>query len=365
MIELLKKLVSINTIDSKNSDQVFQAILDYLKEKNVPFEHQILEFEGVKNLLIRHRGEGPLLALNGHYDVVPVSEGWSHDPFTPVIKDGKLYGRGASDMKAGVVANVEAFAQLAKEGKNVLLMVVGDEEKAGYKGTKPVLDAIEEKIDYAIVTEGMQGDQEFGESIKVGRRGVFWFEFTIIGKPGHASRPHQAKNPADAISSLLNVVQSMKLPDSPDMVPTTIVPTKISMDGGATNVIPREATITFDMRYNYAIEPESVPKALKEIVERLGYQASYKILENEPAFFNKDPNFLELVRRIMKSKGYLAKPDTKGGSSDARFISAKGIPVLEIGPRAYNIHSTDEYVVLEDVEKLVDLLVEIGKALKK
>ncbi|NPA22661.1 MAG: succinyl-diaminopimelate desuccinylase [Candidatus Micrarchaeota archaeon] len=360
-MELLKRLVQIPTVNSEHGEKVIEIVLNELRDLGC--EHRIYEVDGIKSLVVRCKGEGPLLAFNGHYDVVPVSEGWTKDPFGAEIEGGKLYGRGASDMKGGLVASIEAFKELAKQGKNVMLMVVGDEEKGGKRGTKAVLEMLEEKPRYVLVTEGMQGDINFGDSIKVGRRGVAWFDIVIKGVPGHASNPQKARNPADGLLLLLSTLKTLKLNDAPEMIPTTIVPTYIEMDGGALNVIPEQARVGIDMRYNYNIEPVEVMKSLVEILEKAGYNARYEVKILEPAFFNRDKRFLEIVQGVMRRKGYIARPDTQGGSSDARFFAAMGIPVLEIGTRAFNIHSTDEYVILEDVEKLKELLVEIGNAL--
>jgi succinyl-diaminopimelate desuccinylase len=326
-----------------------ELVLDYLK--GTEFDYEVVDISGVKNLLL-WKGK-PKFIMNAHYDVVPPGNGWETDPFTPVIKEDFLYGRGASDDKGPLAVLIEAFKHL----NNVMLMVVGDEEKGGYRGTGALINRVEGK--YALVAEPVS-NQRFGDAIRKGRRGVLWLEIKIQGKGGHASRVKELLNPYHALQELINFT-NYSFPKHPEMMETTVAITSVS-PGIANNVVPSEISVRMDVRYNWATKPENLKKMLRDILSSWGYEVEVRELLNAEPFLNQDKAYENLVKKVLSKYGEV-ELNTKGGSSDARFFSKKGIPVLEIGPTPRNIHAPNEHVSLTELKQMVQAVVEIGKRL--
>ncbi|MCC7570690.1 M20/M25/M40 family metallo-hydrolase [Candidatus Micrarchaeota archaeon] len=369
-VDLLKKLISINTINSDNGEKIKEIIKDYFGLKLAKVDFEEFEFEGIKNFVFSFGKGEKCFAFHGHYDVVPVErEKWDTDPFEPVEKDGYIYGRGAADMKGGVASLIVAFANLSKNKEvvdkcKVILMVTGDEEQTGLKGMKPTLDKIVKKFNIirSLDTEPTSTNKGC-DTIKNGRRGVFWLETIITGVPGHASSPSKFKNPIDGAYLVIENLRNYKLTDKPDMDKTTIVPTMVHSDGGAYNVVPTTAKIKIDMRYNYGTDPVLFMKNIETLLMKNGFGVEFKHAPIDAAFKNTDPKYEKQLVEIVKDViGFIPSLETTGGTSDARFFTSLGIPSLEIGPRGYsnNIHGNNERVAIEDIvntRKIAELAV--------
>ncbi len=361
VVKLCTDLVSINTVDSMNAREVERTISDYISAV-APFSIHEFESNGVRNFLMlsekaeesfREEGKIPVL-FNGHYDVVPAAD-WDN-AFNPEIRDGRIYGRGSGDMKAGLAAMVDAFSVLASQGLPVGLMVVGDEEKGGLNGTAHVLDETGITADRVFVGEP-SSSSSFGDTIKNGRRGVFQFRLSITGKGGHAARPGQARNPAIAVARAVMFAESFGFANDSSMVPTTVSVTSIEMGGKAANVIPAKATMTFDMRYNISTDPEAFLSALEKELSGHGYSVDAERIAESRPFRNPDREFERELVEVMEGEGYSPGFSTSGGSSDARFFSARGMPVLELGTRGRNAHARHEHAFAEDIPRLSSVLV--------
>lgn len=361
-LELLKRLIRIRTVNSLGGSDVIDKILDFLEEKNLKYSHRILRFNGVKNLVV-FAGQGDeLIALNGHYDVVPANrDTWGTDPFDSWEENGFIYGRGTCDMKGPLVSIVSAFADFAalpqEEQKNrVILMVVGDEEKAGFNGTGKVLESLFDegiKITKAFVGEP-NAVSKFGDSLKTGRRGLLWLKVKIKGKSGHGSSPHRAKNPLTAASKAISRLESLSLEAvENEKAPTSVSPTFLNSDAKATNVIPDEAILRFDIRYGRPKFPEKVDRAIAHVCKECGCKVEVEKEAHAAPFINPGKEYekesAKLVEKLFKIKPQF---EMHGGSSDARFFSMQGIPTIEMGPVIHNVHGSNEKVSIEDLAKM-------------
>jgi len=348
LLSFLKALIALDTTDSRNGEAVVE-LFQRLPHGKV----EVVEREGVKNLLLYSKAavDSPkVFVLNGHYDTVPPGEGWSRDPFGAEVEGQLLYGRGASDMKGPLAAMALSFSNL--QHLPVVLMVVGDEEKGGERGTKPALQALlrEKEVVGALVGEPTQ--EGFGKEVRVGRRGVLWLNVSIEGRAGHASTPHKALHPLSAVAALRESLQG--LPYQPPLPPTTVSITSLHMDGGAVNRIPGRASLTLDIRLNSATKPEEVERRIR-LLEGMGYRVGVERLMHAQPFHSEGPLSKALLRELYRA-GYAPKPSTSGGSSDARFFHAEGVDVAEVGPKAVNIHGPDEAVSLKELEEMAEFL---------
>ncbi len=356
MIEMIKKLIEINTVDSKNGDKIIEIILDYLK--GTDFKYEIVEKEGVKNL-IAWKGDlkNVKIILNGHWDVVPADPKW--DPFLAREIDGFIYGRGSGDMKSGLGVAIDVFKNSKR--KDLMLMAVGDEEKGGYKGTKVCVEWLKKKgvkPKYVLITEPVS-EKEFGDAIKIGRRGVLWLDVRIKGIPTHASRPEKGKNPIDALSLFNQFTKNIKLPED-EMGKTSIAITSFISKSNAYNATPKEGLIRIDIRKNAATKTKEIIKRFKEFFNSLGYDAEINIKIDEPSFLNKDKRLENIVIESFKKYGYNPRKSTTGGASDARFFDCGRV---ELGIVSRNIHSFEEHASIEEIKKLKNILEDILKIL--
>ncbi len=353
VIELAKALISINTVDSANGKKVVEVIDSALE--GLPYKRELYTYEGVVNAFYYPAYEcAELFAFNGHYDVVPADD-WNK-AFEPEEKDGFLYGRGSADMKGGLAAMTLAFAELLKEKRCASLFVVGDEEKGGAKGTGAALKDVlkKHKIRRALIGEPMQESKVFGDTVKVGRRGVFWLKLRIKGKGGHASQslPY---NPSRYIAHVLDM--GANLTNKEGMAPTTVNITSLSMPLSAYNTVPSTLELTLDIRMNHGTSRE----AILHYLYKDGYEVDIEELFYAAPFFNPDKEYAEAVLTFLSSKGYKPKSSTAGGSSDARFFSSAGIGVVEFGPRSFNAHGRDERVSVDELRALVPLYKRIAE----
>ena len=320
----------------------------------------------VTNLWAVRRGTagqgGFLLAFAGHTDVVPTGplERWTSDPFVPTHRDGRLYGRGAADMKTSIacmVAAIEDFvAATPRHAGSVALLITSDEEGPALDGTTRVVDWLRErgeKLDACIVGEPTSV-QALGDMIKNGRRGSLSGRLVVEGVQGHIAYPHLARNPihllAPALAELTTVDWDRGNEHFP---PTSWQVSNLHAGTGAGNVIPGEAIVDFNFRFSTESTPESLQSRLAAVLDRHGL--SYRIawtLGGRP--FLKRPG--SLIAALREAIRHVAGRDTElsttGGTSDGRFIAAICPQVVECGPVNASIHQIDEHVAVADVEPL-------------
>lgn len=353
-VELLKKLIEFRSL-TPSDDGAFEFIKTYMEG----FEAFEFNRNETKNLvLIKKNGSGKTLCFAGHIDVVPAGEGWESDPFIPTIKNGKIYGRGAADMKAGMAAFLCAMKESNFNG-TLMALLTSDEEGDAYDGTVYALEELKKLNmlpDFCVVAEPTCEDC-FGDTIKVGRRGSINGVIKIIGRGGHAAYPEKAINPISALTAVLAQIGDKPL-DSGDeyFAPSRLVITDVSGGYGKHNVIPSEARALFNIRNSTATTVESAKEYIEKTISTAGVK-SYELKINQssnPFIVSKDSEYITLMleNAIEDELGKKPKRSTGGGTSDARFIAAFGVPVVEFGPQNATIHAPNENVEIEQVEKL-------------
>jgi len=368
-IELTKSLISCPSITPEN-----EGVLDILQEElsNNGFNCKRYKFteEGtadVDNLFAKYGNDEPHFCFGGHTDVVPVGEqnAWLSNPFEPTEKDGKLYGRGASDMKSAISAFVCAVVDFTKNNKfkgSVSLLITNDEEGPAINGTKKVLEEIYkngEKINSCLVGEPTC-PSKLGEMIKIGRRGSLMAKFDVFGKQGHVAYPQWTLNPINPLTKIINDIISLKLDEgSDDFPPSNIEIVKISSSDGATNVVPHSASSQLNIRYNVSHTAVSLKKKLDDIVkehtEGTNYQINAEYYETAEPFLTKKGKFTEIIKKsVNEITGLDAEFSTTGGTSDARFFKDY-CEVAEFGLIGETAHQVNENVSIEDIDKLENI----------
>ena len=227
--------------------------------KSLGFNCKLVNFKNIKNLYAKLGKSSPNFCYAGHTDVVPpgnISD-WSINPFKPVVKNNKLIGRGASDMKASIACFVAAVSKFKNKNKkfkgSISLLITGDEEGIAVNGTKRLVKYLKrkrEKINFCLVGEPTN-PSKLGEMIKIGRRGSITGRLTVIGVQGHVAYPHKANNPANTIVKILKKIKDLKLDKgTKNFQPSNLEVTKINIDNHADNVIPGSANAVFNIRFN-------------------------------------------------------------------------------------------------------------------
>lgn len=326
------------------------------------FTIEPMPFGEVSNLWARRGDSGPLLCLVGHTDVVPPGplKDWTSPPFEPSIRGGRLYGRGAADMKGSLAALVTAVAAFVTENPrhrgSIAFLITSDEEGPSVDGTLRVLERLQargERIDWALVAEPSSRER-LGDTIKIGRRGSLNGLLTVHGKQGHVAYPQLAKNPFHAAARALAQLCAEVWDQGNDhFQPTSLQISNLNMGTGADNVIPGRLTAQFNLRFSTELTPGLIDQRVRGILdtEGLDYELRWR-LAGAP-FLTPAGELVEATRAaILQVEGIETVPSTSGGTSDGRFIAPLGIPVVELGPISASIHQVDEHVGVEELERL-------------
>ena len=320
----------------------------------------------VDNLVAQIGAGAPHVCFAGHTDVVPPGDEtlWSHAPFSAEIVDGRLYGRGASDMKGAVACFAAAAIDYvaACDGRipgTISLLITGDEEGPAINGTKKALSWMEAESfipDHCIVGEP-SNPAVLGETIKIGRRGSLTGHLTVVGQQGHVAYPHLAANPVKGIVTALAKLYDTELDSgSTHFSPSNLEVTSIDVGNAATNIIPARAEARFNIRFNDNHEAETLKAMLREAIHASLHGTKLNFtLEFAPhgdAFVTKPGALDELLSEAVTAlTGKVPVLSTSGGTSDARFIKDY-CPVLEFGLTSETIHKVDENASLNDLETL-------------
>ena len=316
----------------------------------------------VDNLFARIGNSGPHLCFAGHTDVVPQGDEaiWSHPPFAAEIKDGFLYGRGATDMKGSVAGFAAAALDYVRENPqfkgSLSFLITNDEEGPAINGTIKVLEWMKAHghvPDHCLVGEPSCAEA-LGDTIKVGRRGSLSFIITVDGKQGHSAYPHKADNPIPKLARLADRIAAAKLDDGNDRFdPSTLAITSFDVGNPAGNVIPSKAVMKFNIRFStehsFASLKDWVEGHIEIVRNESGGIWHVKTIEGAQAFITEPGAFVGLVQdAIMAETGLMPKFSTSGGTSDARFIKDY-CPVVEFGPTNATIHQTDERISVDEL----------------
>jgi len=336
--------------------------------RSIGFNCKIINFKNIKNLYAKLGKSSPNFCYAGHTDVVPPGniKNWTTNPFKPIVRNNKLIGRGANDMKASIACFVAAVSRFKNENKNfkgsISLLITGDEEGIAVNGTKRLIKYLKrkrEKINFCIVGEPTNPNK-LGEMIKIGRRGSLTGRLTIIGSQGHVAYPHRANNPSSTLIKILKKIKDLKLDKgTKNFQPSNLEVTKINIDNHADNVIPGSAEAVFNIRFNDKHSSSSLKNKLNKIFKAVTkanksrFKITYEV--SGEAFLTKPNKTTYMVQNIVKKvTGLKPKLSTSGGTSDARFI--KNIaPCLEFGLVGKTMHKIDESVSVSDLKKLTKI----------
>ena len=320
----------------------------------------------VRNLWALRQGidgpSGPTVVFAGHVDVVPPGplEQWSSPPFEPCVREGKLYGRGASDMKtplAAMIVAAQAYVAASPDTRlNIGFLLTSDEEGPAVDGTVAVcrvLQARGQRLDYCVIGEPT-AETQTGDTIKNGRRGSLTGRLTVKGVQGHIAYPHLARNPIHMVAPALAELAGIEWDKGNDYFPPTGWQiSNIHGGTGAGNVIPGSVVIDFNFRFSTASTPETLQQRLEAVLR--SHQLDYSLewtLGGKP-FLTPVGVLVDAARRaIAKMTGLQTQLSTSGGTSDGRFIAPICPQVIELGPPNASIHKVDEHIALADMAPL-------------
>src|SRR5712692_1754821 len=326
------------------------------------FRCEPMKFGEVTNLWARRGAARPLVCFAGHTDVVPtgpLSE-WHSDPFVQTIRDGKLYGRGAADMKSSIAAFViaaEAFvAERPQHSGSIALLLTSDEEGPALDGTVRVVEKLKsrnEMLDYCIVGEPTSVDT-LGDTLKNGRRGSLSGKLVVRGIQGHVAYPHLSRNPIHELAPALAELAGTRWDKGNESFPpTTWQVSNIHAGTGAGNVVPGSVEVDFNFRFSTESTEASLRQRVEAMLKKHGLDYAIDWTLGAKPFLSKRGRLADIVleagKRHAGSNGELS---TTGGTSDARFIIDICPEVIEMGPVNASIHKLNEHIALDELEIL-------------
>ena len=330
------------------------------------FACERLRFGAVDNLWATHGGgDGPVLVLLGHTDVVPPGprDAWASDPFAPEVRDGVLFGRGAADMKGSVAAFVVALERFVAVNQDhagtVALLLTSDEEGDAVDGVRRVAELFRERgqrIDWCITGEP-SSTSTIGDLLRVGRRGTLSATLTVKGIQGHVAYPDKARNPIhQSLAALAELAWKHWDQGYESFPPTSLQISNIHAGTGANNVIPGELQVLFNLRYNPNWTAAQLEAECEALLGEYGLDFSVQWQRGGEPFHTPEGPLRAAAREVLA--GFAGAPpeeSTGGGTSDARFIAPLGAQCVEIGPVNASIHKVDEHIAVADLEALPDL----------
>jgi succinyl-diaminopimelate desuccinylase len=363
LLEDLIKRASVTPEDAGCQDLLAERL------EKIGFSTEQLNFDDTRNIWLRRGNAKPLLVFLGHTDVVPPGplQDWDSPPFEPTLRNGRLYGRGAADMKGGIACFITALERFVAKHPNhlgsIALMITSDEEGIATNGVVKVINVLEkrqEKIDWCLVGEP-SSDKRIGDVIRVGRRGSLCAKLTIHGIQGHVAYPEIAENPIHSFAPALKaLVAEVWDQGNQFFPPTSLQVSNINSGNGAENIIPGVAEIQFNLRFSTELDETTIKQRVKNILDQ--YDFNYDIqwrLSGNP-FLTLEGELIAAAHLAIKTvTGFETIDDTGGGTSDGRFIAPTGAQVIELGPLNESIHKINEYVGLQDLEVLSQIYEQI------
>ena len=377
-IILTQSLIQCASVTPEDNG-VIECVKNHLESFGCKCE--VLEFSSddsynVKNLFASIGESGKHFAFAGHTDVVPEGQesSWQYKPFSGDIANGKLYGRGAEDMKSGVACFIAATNRFIKKygdnfGGKISFIITNDEEKDAINGTNKILEWIKKNnitLDDCIVSEPT-ANEIVGDKIKIGRRGSTNFYIKVKGIQGHTANSHRAENPIHHLVKVLQKITSKPLDDGNEhFLPSSLQIATIDVGNTASNVIPETVKTTINIRFNNLHTGQSLNKLIKEKIDEIlknekniSYSLNQEITGE--SFLTKPNSLIDIVSEVCENlNGKKPILGTDGGTSDARFIK-NYCNVLEIGVVNNTLHKVDENVQIKDIQQLEETYFQILK----
>lgn len=326
------------------------------------FDVQPLRSGETDNLWATHGSGAPVLALVGHTDVVPPGplEQWHSAPFDPVEREGRLYGRGAADMKSAIaamtLAAIDFVRACPRHPGTLAILYTSDEEGPARDGIQAVMPWLAERgisLDYALIGEPSSG-AALGDRIRIGRRGSMHGYLKVKGIQGHVAYPDLARNPIhECAPALAELVQTRFDEGNEHFPPTSFQIYEAKAGTGANNVIPGEFLLSFNFRYGTASTEASLRARVSEILQRHGVEFELRTRVASAPFLTEKRTLIDAVVGALHSQlGVHTTLDTGGGTSDGRFIAPTGAEVVEFGPINESIHKINEWVDVADLARM-------------
>ncbi|SJM94925.1 succinyl-diaminopimelate desuccinylase [Crenothrix polyspora] len=358
-LELLQNLIrrqSVTPLDEGCQDVLAERLtkLDFVEER--------LNFADTQNLWLRRGTQRPLFTFLGHTDVVPTGplDKWLSPPFEPTMRDGKLYGRGAADMKGGIAAFITAVERFVAKHPDhqgsIAVMMTSDEEGIATHGVVKVIEVLEqrnEKIDWCLVGEP-SSDKKLGDVIRVGRRGSLCAKLTVLGIQGHVAYPELGDNPIHSFAPALKALtEEVWDHGNRCFPPTSLQVSNINSGTGAENIIPGSLEAQFNLRFSTELDEATIKQRTHAILDQYGfnYELHWRLSGNP--FLTASGALIDATHIAIKAvTGFETKDDTGGGTSDGRFVAPTGAQVIELGPLNETIHKINECIDLNDLEVL-------------
>ena len=365
-LALLRDLISRESVTPEDA-----GCQDLLAARLVKlnFKEERLNFNDTQNIWLRRGEEKPLFTYLGHTDVVPPGplEAWLSPPFVPTIRDGKLYGRGAADMKGGIACFLIAVERFIAKHPNhqgsIAVMLTSDEEGIATNGVVKVMEVLEqrhEKIDWCLVGEP-SSDKKIGDVIRVGRRGSLCAKLTVIGIQGHVAYPELADNPIHSFAPALKELTE-EIWDQGNLFfpPTSLQVSNINSGTGAENIIPGSAEVQFNLRFCTELSEATIKQRTSAILDKYNFTYEIKWRLSGNPFLTEKGALIDATHAAIKTvTGFDTLDDTGGGTSDGRFIAPTGAQVIELGPLNESIHKINENVGIDDLEILTAIYEQI------
>ena len=362
---MLEKLVSCKSI-TPYDDGCQSIISDFLKKFG--FEINIIEKSGVSNLIATYGNKSPRLAFVGHTDVVPIGQidKWNSPPFELHEDDGKLFGRGTSDMKGSIASMLIAIEELLKATKDIngslMVILTSDEEGPAIHGIQSLVkeELKDIEIDFCLVGEP-SCKENLGDTIKNGRRGSLSGSLEIRGVQGHIAYPQNARNPIHLLSPVLEKLINQEYDKGNEYFPaTSFQVSNINSGAGASNIIPGILTMDFNFRYSTETDADSLKKSVISILDSEGVDYSVKWSHSGEPYLSRNSRLLDVCSKaVQKITNNNATISTDGGTSDGRFMAKICDDVIEFGLVNKSIHKINESTTLNNIVMLKDIYCQV------